>query len=421
MLYRRFMRRRDEPIIHSLLDTDLYKFTTILFALHRYRDVLVRFGFTNRTRSVRLGSMLDIGEVREQLQYYRTLRFTEDEIAYLRTREFGGHRYFDDPAFLTFLREYSAPEFDVSIGQDGQLHLEVEGSWPFSSLPETPQLSIVTELFTERQLVGRSETEVRAVFEEGDRKLDEKLAMLSRYPELRFSDFGGRRRATRLWHRHVVERVHDVLPMQLTGTSNVRLAMDLGIPCGGTIPHEVDMVIAALADSDEELRGTHRMCLEQWWEEFGAPFATHLTDTFGTDFALSCMTDDQVRNYGGYRQDSRDPFVYGEDVIKFLRSRNTDPGTKRVTFSDGLTHLRMIELHERFHRKFGDGYGWGSHLTNDVGLQTLSTADKVILVNGRDAVKLSDNLAKAIGGPAEIARYKRVFGYDTTYAQRCEV
>ena len=31
-------------------------------------------------------------------------------------------------------------------------------------------------------------------------------------------------------------------------------------------------------------------------------------------------------------------------------------------------------------------------------------------VNGRSAVKLSDNPAKATGDPAEIARYLRVFG-----------
>jgi nicotinate phosphoribosyltransferase len=63
--------------------------------------------------------------------------------------------------------------------------------------------------------------------------------------------------------------------------------------------------------------------------------------------------------------------------------------------------------------------GWGTLLTNDFrgcnptgesGFDPISLISKVSQVEGRPAVKLSDNYAKALGPPEEIERYRRVFG-----------
>jgi len=43
---------------------------------------------------------------------------------------------------------------------------------------------------------------------------------------------------------------------------------------------------------------------------------------------------------------------------------------------------------------------------------------KVSSANGRPAVKLSDNPQKALGAPAEIARYLKVFGAEGRVEQR---
>ena len=65
-------------------------------------------------------------------------------------------------------------------------------------------------------------------------------------------------------------------------------------------------------------------------------------------------------------------------------------------------------------------FGWGTNLTNDFegcapdgSIQVsiaISLVCKVTEANGRPAVKLSDNPAKATGMPSEIERYLRVFG-----------
>jgi len=63
--------------------------------------------------------------------------------------------------------------------------------------------------------------------------------------------------------------------------------------------------------------------------------------------------------------------------------------------------------------------GWGTLLTNDFrgcnpneggGFDPISLICKVSSVEGRPAVKLSDNYSKALGPASEVERYRRVFG-----------
>ena len=63
--------------------------------------------------------------------------------------------------------------------------------------------------------------------------------------------------------------------------------------------------------------------------------------------------------------------------------------------------------------------GWGTLLTNDFrncnpsggrGFDPISLVCKLTEANGRPAVKLSDNYAKAMGVKLEVERYRKVFG-----------
>ena len=75
-------------------------------------------------------------------------------------------------------------------------------------------------------------------------------------------------------------------------------------------------------------------------------------------------------------------------------------------------------------------FGWGTNLTNDFedcapeeadGLNAISLVCKVTEANGRPAVKLSDNPAKATGDKREIQRYLRVFGEEDRVEQLVKV
>jgi nicotinate phosphoribosyltransferase len=72
------------PIVRSRLEPDFYKFTMGQVIWRSYRDVPVTFSFRNRTPQAALGRVLDLGELREQLDHARTLAFTNSELHYLR-------------------------------------------------------------------------------------------------------------------------------------------------------------------------------------------------------------------------------------------------------------------------------------------------------------------------------------------------
>ena len=131
---------------------------------------------------------------------------------------------------------------------------------------------------------------------------------------------------------------------------------------------------------------------------------------------LGASAPDWAARWTGIRIDSGDPFAKGEAAIEWWRQRGEDPGEKLFIFSDALDIDDIERLHQRFHGRVRLGFGWGTLLTNDFRglvpdgrLDPFSIVCKVVSANGRPAVKLSDNPAKAIGPPAEVARYRRVF------------
>ena len=73
-------------IIHSLLDTDLYKFTMMQVVLHQFPGAQVEYKFKCRNPGVQLAPYVD--EIREEIRHLCTLRFSEEELDYLRTLRF---------------------------------------------------------------------------------------------------------------------------------------------------------------------------------------------------------------------------------------------------------------------------------------------------------------------------------------------
>ena len=61
-----------DPIVRSLLDTDIYKLLMLQTIWKENRDVPVTFSLINRTKTVKLAKEIDINELREQLDHART-------------------------------------------------------------------------------------------------------------------------------------------------------------------------------------------------------------------------------------------------------------------------------------------------------------------------------------------------------------
>lgn len=259
------------------------------------------------------------------------------------------------------------------------------------------------------------------MFAEGLQRLDRKISLVKANPLVSFSDFGTRRRFSREWHDLVAGRLCSELPQsRFTGTSNVYLAFKYGLPPVGTMAHEMFMVMSGIMHGDEAaIYASHNRVLEDWWDYYGVDLSIALTDTYSTDLFFQDMTPEQARNYRGLRQDSGDPIAFGEKAINFYQGLGIDPTEKTLVFSDGLDIETIFRIAEHFAGRIRCAFGWGTNLTNDLGFGALSLVVKVVEACGHATVKLSDNLAKAIGSPEDIERFKRIFGYTGTTYDAC--
>ncbi len=415
------------PIIRSRLEPDFYKFTMGQLIWRKYRDVETTFSFSNRTPKARIGEIVDVGELREHFDHARSLMFTDGELHYLRSRnEYEQHMF--DEGYLAFLRQLRLPDYLVERnGSD--LTVTFSGRWAEVTYWETIALSIINETYYRTLVRALSTSEREDIFSEGIRRLRHKIAVLRGRPDISLSDFGTRRRFSGAWQHYVDETLMQELNRgscegQFLGTSNTYAAMTTGLVPMGTAAHELPMIIAGTLDTGdadpEWLRCTQRQVLDDWWEQYGWGLSIFLPDTFGTDFFFTVVTDEDLQRWKGFRWDSGDVFQFGERIIQAYERIGVNPNDKMLVASDALDLPLILDVQEQLGARIGLSYGWGTGLTNDLlgnvmigdrWFGPMSLVIKPTRANGRGLVKLSDNPAKAVGQPDDVARYKRAAAY----------
>ncbi|ANC87683.1 nicotinate phosphoribosyltransferase [Sphingomonas sp. NIC1] len=408
---------RLDPVVRSLLDTDFYKLLMLQLIWQRHADVQATFALINRTTSVRLGAVIDERELREQLDHARSLRFSKRELIWLAGNSFYGKQRMFAPDFLAWLADFRLPDYELRT-VDGQFELHFDGPWTHTTMWEIPALAIVNELRSRAALKGRGRFELDILYARAKAKLWDKVERLRAIPDLVLSDFGTRRRHGFLWQRWCVEAVKEGLGSRFIGTSNVLLAMDNDLEAIGTNAHELPMVLAALADDDAGVAAAPYRVLEEWRAHYDGNLLIALPDAFGTAAFLR-HAPDWLADWTGFRPDSMPPIEGGEQIMAWWQAHGVDPRQRLLIFSDGMDVDSIEATARHFRGRVRTSFGWGTNLTNDFrgcdpegghALEPISLVAKVIAANGRPAVKLSDNPAKATGDPAEIARYRRIFG-----------
>lgn len=408
---------RLDPIVRSLLDTDFYKLLMLQMIWRLYPDVRASFALINRSTAVRLAEEIDTAELRAQLDHARTLRFAPKELIWLAGNSFYGETQMFSPAFLAWLADFRLPDYELrAVG--GQYELRFEGRWCETSMWEIPALAIVNELRSRAAMRNLGRFALDVLYARAKAKLWAKVERLRQLPDLALSDFGTRRRHGFLWQRWCVEALKEGLGKRFIGTSNVLLAMDNDLEAIGTNAHELPMVLAALADTDEAVARAPYRVLEDWNGLYGGNLLIVLPDTFGTAAFLRDAPD-WVADWTGFRPDSAPPIPGGEAILRWWREKGRDPREKLLIFSDGMDVDSIEETYRHFRGRVRMSFGWGTNLTNDFrgcappdapSLDPISLVCKVVEANGRPAVKLSDNVAKMTGDPREIARYLAIFG-----------
>lgn len=406
-----------DPIVRSLLDTDFYKLLMQQLIWRRFVDVDVTFSLINRKHAVRIAEEIDEGELRAQLDYARTLRLGKKEWIWLAGNSFYGNRQIFEPRFLEWLKDFELPEYELRR-EDGQYVLEFHGPWTHTTMWEIPALAIINELRSRAVLKSMGRFELDVLYARAKAKLWSKVERLSKLDGLRIADFGTRRRHSYLWQDWCVNALKEGLGPAFIGTSNVLLAMKSDLEAIGTNAHELPMVYAALANTDQELREAPYKVLRDWREMYDGNLRVVLPDAFGTAAFLRDAPD-WVANWKGFRPDSAPPISGGEQIIEWWESKGQDARDKLLVFSDALDVDTIETVFRHFEGRVNMSFGWGTNLTNDfrgcapnasTDLDAISLVCKVTKANGRPAVKLSDNPSKATGNRDEIERYLHIFG-----------
>ncbi|MCH2163723.1 MAG: nicotinate phosphoribosyltransferase [Marinovum sp.] len=415
-----------DPIVRSLIDTDFYKLLMCQSVFRNKPSTQVTFSLINRSKSTRLAELIDEGELREQLDHIRSLSLSRGESTWLRGNTFYGKRQMFRSDFMEWFENLRLPAYHLEK-RDGQYELTFEGAWPEVMLWEIPALAVLMELRGRAVLKNLGKFELQVLYARAMTKLWQKIEKLRDIEDLRIADFGTRRRHSFLWQDWCVQAMTEGLGTKFTGTSNCLIAKNRDLEAIGTNAHELPMVYAALAQSDQDLAQAPYTVLADWQEEHDGNLRIILPDTYGTIGFLD-RAPDWLAGWTGIRIDSGDPAEGAEHAIAWWKKRGEDPKDKLIIFSDGLDVETISQLHQKFAERVRVSFGWGTNLTNDFrgltpngALNSFSLVCKAVSANGRPTVKLSDNPNKAMGPSSEIERYKRVFDVGDQIARRVDV
>lgn len=403
-----------EPVIKSFLDTDLYKITMHAAVHKNFPDAIVSYNFTNRTPEKKLTNEA-LDWLRSQIELLGELRFSKDEIEYLKEAvPYLPQEYFQ------FIQDFKLSPKDqvvIIVEDDNKLDLKVNGKWQDTILYEIPLLALISEAYfrfvdTDWNLDGQ----VEKIQDKAKRLIDAKIP---------FSEFGTRRRRSFEVQELIVKSITsytETLPANekglFLGTSNVLFAKEFNVKPIGTVAHEWMMGIASITD---DYRSANKDSLKYWVDTFGPEHAgLALTDTFGTDDFLKYFIPPYSDCYTGVRQDSGDPLLYAEKIANHYHNKlGLEKFSKVICFSDSLDVDKAI-LYKKRADEVGlkSIFGIGTNFTNDFKRlsdgsksEPLNIVIKICEANGNPSVKISDNLGKNTGDPATVERVKRELGY----------
>ena len=377
-------------IIHSLLETDLYKISMGQAIYHQFSDYKTTWTFKCRNEDVFFTKEM-VEEIRRQIRLYCGLRFQEDELEYLNNIPWIKGSYVD------FLRlwEPRYEDFHISTDDPCGLKLEATGTWLNTSMYEIPTLAIVNEVYF------RMKYDYSELYKQFKRKLKaKKKALLDGTYEIgNFSEFGLRRRLSSQAQEYAVKELADVTwkvcGSNCVGTSNIYLARKYNLIPVGTMAHEWIMCVGQ-GNHKHNPAYSNYYSMAAWVREYGVQNGTALTDTITTDCFLRDFDLHYATLFSGVRHDSGDPYEWGDKMIEHYGKLGLDSKTKTLLFSDSLNFEKASGLYAYFKDRSKVAFGIGTYISNDTDVKPLNIVMKVTRCNGQDVAKISDTPGKGM-------------------------
>ncbi len=387
-------------IIRSILDTDLYKFTTSYAYSKLFPRAFGEFEFVDRSNG-------DYPEgfdrlVRSELDGMAGLALTGDEENFVRKQ-----MPYLPPIYIDFLKGFRFDPSEVDVRMEGRkLHIRATGLLYRVTLWETPILATVSELFFREtgQYPDTAYMEAAAI---------DKAVKMKEH-DITFSLFGMRRR----FSFDVEDRVTALLKQHagdsLFGTSNVYMAFRHNVSVSGTHPHEWVQFHASIYG----YKMANYMAMEDWINVYDGDLGTVLTDTYTTDVFLRNFSKKHAALFTSLRHDSGDPLLFTDKVIRRYEELRVNPKLKYLVFSDSLNAEKAIRIREYCGDRIGATFGIGTNLTNDVGngikgmniVMKLFRCKMTAREQWQECVKLSDVEGKHTGSEKEIRLAQETLG-----------
>ena len=376
--------------IKSILDSDLYKFTTSYAYIKLFPYAMGTFVFTDRDQKVYDDAFL--AALKREIAEMAELKLTPEELDYM-----SKHCRFLPLVYWEWLSSFRfEPEkVLVHLDEEGHLQMEVTDYLYKVTLYEVCLLAIVSEL--SNTFYGHQPDYV-----EMQKRLDYKIE-ISDSNAMPFSEFGTRRRFSYEVQDFVVRYLKEH-SKYCTGTSNCHLAMKYGMKMMGTHPHEWFMFHGAQFG----YKHANYMALENWVNVYDGDLGTALADTYTSESFLSNLSRKQAKLFDGVRCDSGDEIGFVDLLVARYREFGIDPMSKTIIFSNALDFEKCLRIFNYCKGKIKCSFGVGTNLTNDTGFKPANIVMKLsqckmnVNQQWRECVKLSDDMGKHMGSITEV-------------------
>ena len=376
-------------MIYSILDTDLYKFSTSYAYMKLYPESEGTFSFTDRNNTEFNEEFLDSLKIEFAKLSSLSLSLAEkqwciENISYIPEVYWEWLRWFN----------FDFDKITYWLDESRHLHIEVTDKLYKVTLYEVPILAIVSELYSRSQGVVNVSDAID--------KLDTKINIANSH-RLKFSEFGTRRRYSASLHELIVERLKEKCPINCVGTSNVYFAMKYKMTPIGTFPHEWIMFHGAVWGYKE----ANYLGMRDWVRTYDGNLGIFLMDTYTSKIGLRNMSLKFAKLFDGVRQDSGDEYKIGNEVIQRYKELGIDPTTKTIVFSNALDFNKYLDIHNYFAGRIRISAGIGTNLTNDTEFKPANIVMKLskCRINSnqewKNCIKISDDLGKHLGDDIE--------------------
>lgn len=348
-------------IYNNFFDLDLYTLSMCLVVLNQFPRAYTKWEFFDRENTIYPDGFAD--ELRKQIDGFVNVKPTKKELEFVKEK-----LYFLPEWFFELLGNYEYNPSEVYINQDenGHLKIKIEGLWWRTIFWEQPILETISEMwhFTQGNL---EKVTTDGAFKDGFTK--SKFLIEN---NIKFAEFGCRRRASKKLHEEVLrgmcyarETIKNGKECFI-GTSDIYMAyiakekFNTDLTITGTMAHSYITNIAALYGPNE----ANSIAMDLWRKTYQGNLGIFLPDGVSWKGFSSNFSKENAKAFDGLRHDSGNEEEYTDKFVNKYKELGINPKQKTIIYSNGFTDIeRVIEVNNYARQYVQCSFGLGGFFT----------------------------------------------------------